>query len=82
MAGQVLRVKVPKLGSSATDAEVSLIAAQVGGSVAEGATLIELETGKVTVAIDAPVDGVVQEIPVSEGDVVATGEVVCVMVAN
>lgn len=82
MAGHVLRVKVPKLGSSATEAEVSVISAQVGQSVIAGATLVELETDKVTVAIDAPAAGIVQEIPVSEGDVVTTGEVVCVILAD
>lgn len=82
MAGQVLRIKVPKLGSSATDAEISAISVEVGASVVAGATLIELETDKVTVEIEAPAAGVVQEIPVSEGDVVATGEIVCVMVVD
>lgn len=51
----------------------------VGDSVAEDDTLIILESMKMEIPIDSPVDGVVKEIRVAEGDVVQEGDVVAVV---
>ena len=51
----------------------TIAATAIGDRVGKGAGLLEVETEKATVAIEAPAAGVVTEIRVQAGDVVAIG---------
>jgi oxaloacetate decarboxylase alpha subunit len=47
---------------------------QAGATVTEGETVAVLESMKMEVMADAPIDGVLTRLDVSEGDVVAEGD--------
>ncbi len=66
-------IQIPKLGMDTTDCEVIAWLVKVGDRVEKGAELLEVETEKANVAIEAPVGGVVIEIRVQAGDRVEVG---------
>merc|ERR1712070_613959 len=69
-------VSVPDTGS-ADGVTVIEIAVAVGESVAEGDTLIVLESDKASMEIPAPAPGVVTALNVSEGQQVVQGDPIC-----
>jgi len=69
-------IKVPALGESVTEAIIARLYKKVGESVNEGDVVVELETDKVTLEVNAPAAGVIQQISVSEGDTVKIGDVI------
>ena len=71
-------VAVPDTGS-ADGVTVIEIAVAVGDSVAEGDTLIVLESDKASMEIPAPASGVVTALKVSEGQLVVQGDPICEM---
>ena len=71
-------VSVPDTGS-ADGVTVIEIAVSVGDSVAEGDTLIVLESDKASMEIPAPASGVVTALKVSEGQQVVQGDPICEM---
>ena len=54
----------------------------VGALVAEGEPLMEIETDKVTVEIEAPASGILESLSASPGDVVPVGAVVALIRAD
>ncbi len=74
-------VSVPDTGS-ADGVTVIEIAVAVGESVAEGDTLIVLESDKASMEIPAPAPGVVTALNVSEGQQVVQGDPICEMTAH
>jgi len=66
-------IKVPALGESVTEATVARWLKKVGDSVAMDDPLVELETDKVTLEVNAPAAGTLAEIAVAEGANVAVG---------
>ena len=66
-------IKVPTLGESVTTATVARWMKKVGDSVAADEALVELETDKVTVEVNAPAAGVLSEIIAAEGAEVEVG---------
>ena len=74
-------VSVPDTGS-ADGVTVIEIAVAVGESVAEGDTLIVLESDKASMEIPAPAPGVVTALKVSEGQQVVQGDPICEMTAD
>ena len=52
---------------------------EVGQAVAEGDTLVILESMKMEIPVIAESDGVVKQIAVSEGDVVQEGDLIAVV---
>lgn len=74
-------VSVPDTGS-ADGVTVIEIAVAVGESVAEGDTLIVLESDKASMEIPAPAPGVVTVLKVSEGQQVVQGDPICEMTAD
>src|SRR5690242_17761310 len=66
-------IKVPALGESVTEATVARWLKKVGDSVAIDDPLVELETDKVTLEVNAPAAGTLAEIAVQEGSNVAVG---------
>lgn len=64
---------VPSLGESVSEATVAKWFKTVGEAVQADELLVELETDKVTLEVNAPAAGVLQEIKIEEGDVVEVG---------
>ncbi|KZB73463.1 MULTISPECIES: 2-oxoglutarate dehydrogenase complex dihydrolipoyllysine-residue succinyltransferase [Thalassospira] len=69
-------VKVPALGESVTEATVAKWYKKVGEAVAADEPIVELETDKVTVEVNAPVAGAIAELVVEEGDEVEVGALI------
>lgn len=69
------QIVVPTLGESVSEASVARWLKQVGEAVRMDEPVVELETDKVTLEVNAPVDGVITNIAVSEGQTVAVGTV-------
>jgi 2-oxoglutarate dehydrogenase E2 component (dihydrolipoamide succinyltransferase) len=70
----VIDIVVPALGESITEAIVARWLANVGGSVASGQPLVELETDKITVEVPAPSAGVLTQQLVAESTRVIVGQ--------
>ncbi len=68
-------ITVPTLGESVTTATIARWMKKVGDNVAADEPLVELETDKVTVEINAPEAGVISEIIIPEGSEVEIGAV-------
>jgi 2-oxoglutarate dehydrogenase E2 component (dihydrolipoamide succinyltransferase) len=69
------QIIVPGLGESVTEATVAKWLKQEGESVAVDEPVVELETDKVTMEVNAPADGVISKIIVAEGEDVEVGAV-------
>jgi pyruvate dehydrogenase E2 component (dihydrolipoamide acetyltransferase) len=78
----VVEVKLPKWGLTMVEGSVSEWLVSVGERVEAGQVLANVETEKVTTALESPVAGVVQRIEVPEGEDVAVGTVLCVLVES
>ncbi len=68
-----IEIKVPTLGESVTEAEVAKWFKQVGDAVAADEPLVELETDKVTLEVNAPAGGTLAEILAPVGAEVEVG---------
>jgi len=68
-------IKVPALGESVTEATVARWLKQPGDVVAMDDPLVELETDKVTLEVNAPAAGTLTEVLAGEGSNVAVGAV-------
>jgi len=72
-------IKVPALGESVTSATVARWLKKAGEAVAADEPLVELETDKVTVEVNAPAAGTLSEVTVAEGGEVEVGAVLGVL---
>ncbi len=72
-------VKVPALGESVSEATVAKWYKKVGDAVAADEPIVELETDKVTVEVNAPVAGAIAELVVGEGDEVEVGALIAMI---
>ena len=68
-----LEITVPVLGESVTEATVAKWLKKVGDAVALDEPLLELETDKVTLEVNATQAGTLAEIVAAEGDTVEVG---------
>ncbi|MEK9594529.1 MAG: 2-oxoglutarate dehydrogenase complex dihydrolipoyllysine-residue succinyltransferase [Rhodospirillaceae bacterium] len=68
-------IKVPTLGESVTEATVAKWMKQAGEGVAVDEPLVELETDKVTLEVNAQTAGTLAEIMVAEGATVEVGAI-------
>ncbi|HTK06888.1 MAG TPA: 2-oxoglutarate dehydrogenase complex dihydrolipoyllysine-residue succinyltransferase [Ktedonobacteraceae bacterium] len=71
-----VEIRVPSLGESIVEATIATWLKHEGDAVRSGEALVELETDKVNVEVNAEQDGVLQQIIKKAGDEVAVGEVV------
>jgi 2-oxoglutarate dehydrogenase E2 component (dihydrolipoamide succinyltransferase) len=67
------QIIVPPLGESVTEAVVAKWLKQAGDAVAADETVVELETDKVTVEVNAPAAGVIDAIAVPAGGKIGVG---------
>ena len=74
-------VVIPRLGSSDESDEVRILRwiKNQGDKVRKGEALLEVETDKVNVEIEAPDNGELLEISAQEGDFIKFGAVVAVI---
>ncbi|MCW8933748.1 MAG: 2-oxoglutarate dehydrogenase complex dihydrolipoyllysine-residue succinyltransferase [Gammaproteobacteria bacterium] len=69
-----IKVKVPDLPESVSDATIVSWRKQPGDAVKRDESLVDLETDKVVLEVPAPADGVIGEVHQKEGDVVTAGQ--------
>lgn len=74
-----IEIKVPALGESVSEAGIAKLYKKVGDAVKADELLVELETDKVTLEVNAPKSGVITSISVKEGDNVKVGDLIAVM---
>lgn len=72
-------IKVPQLGESVTEATVAKWLKQPGEAVALDEPLVELETDKVTLEVNAPSAGALEEIVAEEGADVEVGAILAIL---
>ena len=65
---------LPDLGENIESGDVIRILVDVGDSLAEDQTVIELETDKAVIEVPSSVDGTITEILVQQGDTIAVGQ--------
>jgi 2-oxoglutarate dehydrogenase E2 component (dihydrolipoamide succinyltransferase) len=75
-------VKVPTLGESITEATLGQWLKQPGDAVKADEPIASLETDKVALDVPSPVDGVMGEQAVGEGDTVLVGAVIALIEAG
>ena len=69
-------IVIPSLGESVTEATIAKLHKKAGEQVKIDDLLIELDTDKVTIEVNAPSSGVIKSLSINEGDVVEIGNVV------
>lgn len=72
-------IKIPEMGESITEGTIAKWLVKVGDPVNQGDMLLELETDKVNLEVNADRSGVLAEIRKPEGEVVQVGEIVGVI---
>ncbi|WP_156679141.1 2-oxoglutarate dehydrogenase complex dihydrolipoyllysine-residue succinyltransferase [Sphingomonas profundi] len=75
-------VKVPTLGESISEATLGQWLKQPGEAVKVDEPIASLETDKVAVEVNSPIDGVMGEQAVAEGDTVQVGAVIALVQAG
>ena len=71
-----IEIKVPALGESVSEASIAKLHVKAGDSVKADQLILELETDKVTLEVNAPSAGSISELKVKEGDNVKQGQVI------
>ena len=66
-------IRVPTLGESVSEATIGKWFKKPGDAVKKDEPVLELETDKVSLEVNAPVDGVLAELTVKEGETVGVG---------
>ncbi|UFJ42018.1 2-oxoglutarate dehydrogenase complex dihydrolipoyllysine-residue succinyltransferase [Brevibacillus humidisoli] len=75
----MIEIKVPELAESITEGTISQWFISEGDRVSQGQLLVELETDKVNVEINAEHDGVAEKILSQAGDNVEVGQVIAIL---
>ena len=78
MAAQVI---MPALGMAQESGKVLRWLKAEGQAVAKGEPLLEIETDKVTVSLEAPESGTLAQVTAAEGETVPVGQVIAVIAA-
>ena len=68
--------QLPRLADELVESTVSRWLKKAGDRVETGEPLVEIETDKVNAELESPVDGVLLEIVVAEGQMAAVGAVI------
>ncbi|NBV06409.1 MAG: 2-oxoglutarate dehydrogenase complex dihydrolipoyllysine-residue succinyltransferase [Proteobacteria bacterium] len=74
-----IEIKVPALGESVSEAAIAKLHKKVGDAVKADELIVELETDKVTLEVNAPANGVISDLKVKEGDNVKVGDLIALM---
>ena len=79
---KMIDVKVPELGESIQEVQVSSWLKKIGDWVEQDDDLVELESEKASQVFPAPESGSISEIKVAEGGFAQVGEILCVIDPN
>ncbi|MDF7809179.1 2-oxo acid dehydrogenase subunit E2 [Pontiellaceae bacterium B12219] len=71
-----LEYKLPDLGENIESGDVVSLLVAVGDTITEGQSLLEIEAGKASMEIPAPVAGTVSAVHVAQGDTISVGQLV------
>ncbi len=74
-----IEIKVPALGESVSEASIAKLHKKIGDAVKADELIVELETDKVTLEVNAPANGVIIDLKVKEGDNVKVGNLIALM---
>lgn len=74
-----IEIKVPALGESVSEAAIAKLYKKVGDTVKADEIIVELETDKVTLEVNAPKNGVITSLSVKVGDNVKVGDLIAAM---
>jgi pyruvate/2-oxoglutarate dehydrogenase complex dihydrolipoamide acyltransferase (E2) component len=74
-----LEIRVPKVGMDTTEVSVSSWLVKPGDEVKQGQPFVELESEKVTIAIESEHNGKILEILQPVGATVPMGGVLCIL---
>lgn len=75
----LVELRMPKMGESIMEATILGWSKNVGDSVEEDETILEIATDKVDSEVPSPTDGVIQEIKFQKDDVVPVGEIIAII---
>ena len=75
-------IRVPTLGESVSEATIGKWFKKPGDAVKKDEPVLELETDKVSLEVNAPVDGVLAELVVKEGETVGVGALLGMITAG
>ena len=76
------KILVPTLGESITEATVAKWLKSTGDNIETDEPIVELETDKVNLEVPSPVNGVLEKINASEGDIVKVGSILGLINSN
>ncbi|QBG46408.1 dihydrolipoyllysine-residue acetyltransferase [Verrucomicrobia bacterium S94] len=71
--GDTVEFKLPDLGENIESGDIINVLVAEGDRVTEGQSLLEIEAGKASMEIPAPVAGVIKAVHVAQGDTVSVG---------
>jgi len=77
--GERIEVKMPQMGESVMEGTVIEWAKQVGDTVEEDETLLEIATDKVDTEVPSPHSGTLVEILAEEGDTIEVGQTIAII---
>jgi len=77
-----VELTMPKMGESIIEATILKWVKNVGDTIEEDDTILEIATDKVDSEVPSPVDGTIEKIMFKEDDVVAVGEVIAIISTN
>src|SRR5688572_5596862 len=81
-SGKIVDIVTPAGGESVTEGTILEWAKQVGDSVDDGETVVEISTDKVDMELPAPASGTITEILAEEGATVTVGQVIARMTTS
>jgi 2-oxoglutarate dehydrogenase E2 component (dihydrolipoamide succinyltransferase) len=78
----MIEIKVPELAESISEGTISQWLINIGDKVSKGDSVVELETDKVNIELNAEHSGVVTKVLKETGDTVEVGDVIAVIEEN
>lgn len=75
----MIEIKVPELAESVTEGTISQWLINIGDTVSQGESVVELETDKVNIEVNTEFTGVLTRLLKSPGDTVQVGEVIAIL---
>ncbi|WP_342046216.1 2-oxoglutarate dehydrogenase complex dihydrolipoyllysine-residue succinyltransferase [Bacillus sp. OTU530] len=78
----MIEIKVPELAESISEGTISQWLVKVGDTINKGESVVELETDKVNIEVNADYTGVVTQVLKQPGDTVEVGDVIAILEEN
>jgi 2-oxoglutarate dehydrogenase E2 component (dihydrolipoamide succinyltransferase) len=78
----MIEIKVPELAESITEGTISQWLINIGDKVTKGDSVVELETDKVNIELNAEYSGVLTKVLKEPGDIVEVGDVIAIIEEN